>query len=732
MRARFQPWIVSAMIGLISGWTSWSAAQDERDVLTVQAVRLGIGGACKAGFWTPIWLDLKAGPNGASGTLEFIIPDGDNVPVIYGDEKSGAVSLGPNHDATLLRYAKIGRENAPIRVRLRDGDRVVWSQELTGLPARLAATQELVVGIGDDLNLKEAIAGTRRSPELSLAVVQTRSAADLPDQWLGYEGVDWVVLAVGDGSHLASLSTAQREALLDWLRLGGRMVISAGSGGEQLAAADSPWKALLPGRLAEVSVLRERTGLEAFTGVDLPWEDDEFQRTRPLVSRLREFEGALVMEETGSGTDKPLVVRAAHGLGAIVFIGLDLGHPGFAKWPGRPKLLASVMGVTARSGNEETEQRRGLTHLGYDDLVGQLRAALDQFPGVALVSFTTVSVLTAAYLLLIGPGDYLVLARLNLPRQTTWVSFALLTAAFVAAAWILGHSTHGDRVRLNQLEFVDVEAKFGVVRGTGWAHLYSPRTAPFTIDFQPLGQDYPLQAAGGVLAWQGLPGTSIGGLASAQRSLVVTTPYRVHEPGPTPGIIGLPVQCASSKSMSLRWWGTATKPPLASLVENIHGALGGELSNPLPVELADCLVAFDDKLYRLGKLAPGQVVDMGSRSWLNLEARITRKTIEGSREISTLWQRDSTDLPRLVQILTFHEAARGRNYTGLTHRYQPYLDLSGHLKLNRAVLVGRSAAPTSRLTQAGSDLAAGDETSSQTWFRVIFPVSVQPSLTSQP
>ena len=77
---------------------------------------------------------------------------------------------------------------------------------------------------------------------------------------------------------------------------------------------------------------------------------------------------------------------------------------------------------------------RDLTHLGYDDLIGQLRAALDQFPGVSLVNFTTVSVLTIVYLLLIGPGDFLLLSRLRLPRHITWLTLPVVALATIAIA----------------------------------------------------------------------------------------------------------------------------------------------------------------------------------------------------------------------------------------------------------------------------------------------------------
>jgi hypothetical protein len=241
-----------------------------------------------------------------------------------------------------------------------------------------------------------------------------------------------------------------------------------------------------------------------------------------------------------------------------------------------------------------------------------------------------------------------------------------------------------------------------------------------------------MNRAGGVLAWQGLPGDSIGGLASGQRAIVSTEPYHVPALGESPGISGLPVQSASSKSLSFRWWGSTSSQPASSLVRNAYGALDGDVVNSLPVGLADCLVSFEDKLYRLGTLAPGQHVDLGGRSPLNLEARITQKTIEGAREVSTLWRRDSTDLPRIVQMLMFHEVARGRNYTGLTHRYQPYLDLSDHLRLNRAVLVGRADDPITQLMNADGRPLAAEGTSSETWFRFVFPVSTPPAAASAP
>jgi hypothetical protein len=134
----------------------------------------------------------------------------------------------------------------------------------------------------------------------------------------------------------------------------------------------------------------------------------------------------------------------------------------------------------------------------------------------------------------------------------------------------------------------------------------------------------------------------------------------------------------------------------------------------------------------VGKLAPGQKVEMGRSFGLNLEARLTQRSIEGAREVSTIWKRDSTEISRIVPMLMFHEAARGQKYTGLTHRYQPYLDLSGHLRLGRAVLAGRAERPISQLSIAGATASQASDVASETWVRVIFPVSMQSAETSPP
>ena len=52
------------------------------------------------------------------------------------------------------------------------------------------------------------------------------------------------------------------------------------------------------------------------------------------------------------------------------------------------------------------EQGTGqVTHLGFDDLSGQLRGALDQYAGATRVAFSWIAAILVLYIAIIGPGD---------------------------------------------------------------------------------------------------------------------------------------------------------------------------------------------------------------------------------------------------------------------------------------------------------------------------------------
>lgn len=699
--------------------------------LEVTSYRLGLGGKYKSGYWQPLWVTLRAGTDSIHGELAVLVPDGDQVPALYANQPHGQVVLSPGQEARYLLYARSGPIDAPVTLQLRSEQRAVWSRELRVEPTlAVPSTQSLVVGIGPSVALDTALAALRRIRDEPPQMAEITSPHDLPDAWWGYDGVDVVVLTTRDADFFQAWSDRQQQALVDWVLHGGRLILSVGERATALGSMPR-WSALLPGAVAEVGFLRERSGLEELTREELPLDDPLWQRQRPPLATFRRVQGEILLSEISGGAGRPLVIDQPVGLGRVLLVALDLDHPALLNWPGRPRLLARLVnGLLGEGDLAQRDQRRAISHLGYRDLIGQLRVALDQFPGVWMVNFTTVAVLTLAYLLLAVPGDFFLLRQLAWPRHRTWLTFPLIVAAALAVGFYVKGQVHGRSERLNQVEILDIDLARQVLRGTAWCHLYSPHTRGYSarVTLHPppaLSSAVPV----GWIAYQGLPGDGLGGLESRQPVLATRPPYRVALPAEDPALHDLVLSSSSTKSLAACWWTTTQLPHDLDLSVDRFGLLVGQFRQPLSLPLTDCILAHGEKLYRLGTLQPGQVVRMAELDPLNLEARLTQRRIEQTKDVSTPWEQDSVDVPRIVQMLMFHAAARGTSYTGLTHRYQPQLDLSGHVRLGRAVLVGRASRPVLQLASGAAfateatPLVPPAQTQSWTWYRLVLPVA---------
>ena len=94
--------------------------------------------------------------------------------------------------------------------------------------------------------------------------------------------------------------------------------------------------------------------------------------------------------------------------------------------------------------------------------------------------------------------------------------------------------------------------------------------------------------------------------------------------------------------------------------------------------------------------------------------------------MSVAWDPSDTRVDRIADVMMFYQASGGDGYTGLTHDYQPFTDLSEHLNLNRAILVGQVSDPAAVLRLNGGKLSANrDQTT--TMIRIILPVEIDDS-----
>ena len=94
---------------------------------------------------------------------------------------------------------------------------------------------------------------------------------------------------------------------------------------------------------------------------------------------------------------------------------------------------------------------------------------------------------------------------------------------------------------------------------------------------------------------------------------------------------------------------------------------------------------------------------------------------EDGREVVSPWDKASLDVPRIMEMIMFHDRAGGKSYTSLEHSFHGKLDLSDHLLTGSAVLTGRLDEPATEWS-CGDLTFADDDTRKWTYCRVLMPV----------
>jgi hypothetical protein len=366
---------------------------------------------------------------------------------------------------------------------------------------------------------------------------------------------------------------------------------------------------------------------------------------------------------------------------------------------------------------------------GYDDMIGQLRAALDQFPGVRLVPFWLVASLAVGYVLLLFPLDYLLGVKL-LGRKSSggaawpWVRFGVIVASVSLGASLLGSRWKGDRLQGNQADVLDVDVESGLARGRSWLSLYSPSSQTYSLDLRPSWygpHDEPVETQ---LCWLGLPGNGICGMNSPSTELpLFTEPYDLSVAS---GAVGpVPLATWSSKCFVGRWTSLGNRLVAGDLHENADRQLAGTIrladGAANQFELTHCVLFYDRWAYVFDSFSNNKPVDVERLDPRTAETYLTERHVVNEKDQTNPYDRNSLDRARILQIMMFYKTAGGRKYTGLLNRNQHELDFSDELTLGRAVLVGFGP-PAAEVEIDGRPLPPDSSAEHLTIYRFLLPV----------
>ena len=383
--------------------------------LTMEA-RILLNGNARIGSWMAIEVHLVN--NGPAVSGELRLAGGSQGQTRF----SRPVELPTQSNKTEILYAQPKAFGSDIEIVLASGEEVVAS---TKAKFSIHDTTQLVVAVIAEE--PERIVGNLHllpNQNQVAPLVMAVTPEDLPSRVEGWNMLDRIVWQDVDA---ARLSPEQIDSMRGWVAAGGRLVIAGGTAGPRSLAAVP--EVLLPYRPTAITDVAPAT-LAGLLGelpdgaTDLPALSGELTEGRALAT-------------VG---DRVVAAERAYGLGQVTLLGFDPA----AAW-------------IVESGASDGLWRRLLPPRTSGGLVfaddNMLVSAVSQLPSLALPPVTGLIVLLGAYILLIGPINYLVLRRLD-RREWAWLTMPILIVAFTAGAFGFGAALRGNDVIVNEIAIV--------------------------------------------------------------------------------------------------------------------------------------------------------------------------------------------------------------------------------------------------------------------------------------
>ena len=649
-------------------------------------VHCGIDGVYRASQWS---MFRTLDPAAKIAMVETL--DGDGVRVQYRQPESNPRNVS---------YAVPGGSYGPLTIR--SAEATLYDGRLSGRP--IEPNVPWVVVLGDTLGVEAIGKNELLGKEATVAVSVIDDAIKCPDRRLGFSGVDLVIIGSGGMPVLSKLSTDQSHAIVDYVKHGGRLLLHLGADVRSLFDA-APWlKELATIEPADAPIQLDPAAVETYMSSQ--------SRLETLTGAVLPAKGGstLISGRTLNRQPARIAVEFTAGFGRVTVAAMALDSPAIREWPQRTGLVNRLCGNLFVSEIDARRDSKDNSSVGYNDFVGQVRAALDRFELRRRVPYSVVSLIILALAALIGPIDYLVVNRVIGRPLIGWITFPVTVLAFVALILVASGRIPGiaadtvatEQVYVNRIDIVDLDLTGSMPRGRGWSwnqlHGMSAQQVNFAASLDNRWAEG--SASMPVTAPFGYPGATFGGISIAGED-VHTPSYSVQLHEGTEGmwseVSQVPLPPGGSKGLVSTW---EFKPRIASLssLRRKRGSelLEGSISNPLEVDIYNGALVFGEWVYLLpSRFRPGQTIEnietLRQKNFRWLLAR--REALENSSRSEPWNPTMYDDTQRMAELLMFSDISGGREYTGLANRPLKFLDLGYMLGPQQAILFGQVKEP---------------------------------------
>ena len=654
------------------------AAAAEASGLKVTA---GLGGFTKTAAWTPVRVQVPA--DDTATRVRVWAGDPEDQPVGSPWEMLSDTSSGVR-EATL--HVRLGRPDGELAIEIERAGEASPSRQLTDVPPPLPQSASLLLVLGDVPAASRAVRLLEDDDGWRPTVI-TAAVEDLPGaSVLDFDAADAVVVC---GS-VCPLPPPVFKALDAWARGGGRLVFLAGESLERLAAAEAAELAWLPASFERLVPLRSTAAVETFARASRPLQAGSDPLRMPLLAAVEPDSGTTLAAVGPTLADLPLAVRFPYGFGTVGWLAFDIDQGAFANWSGSDSLLLAVLGRERARGGRSGETRRDLL-----DMAGQLRRAVDQFPGVKAVPFELIGLIAILFVASVYPLSWWMAKPPS--GLGGWLTLAAAVIGFTLLASVTGGRWKADRWQSVTAGLVDVDVAGGTARGFSMRGLWAPENTHIALSAGAAIEVVPAANAEAVISWAAATGRSFGGPDTlVPHASLAAAAYRYGDDLAT--LEAVPLAIATSGTWQA-WW-QAELPREAATVSGrfertAEGTLRGEVVNQLPFPLESCLLAYAGWLYDVGTLPAGGRFDPASgRGPRSLAGAIARRTAVGEQVQGGRYELNERDADRILEVASFHDAAGGRSYTSLEAGVLGRYDLSDLIRSGRAVLIGRGPAGT--------------------------------------
>ncbi len=598
----------------------------------------------KRGQWAPIWVGLECfkdtDPNEPPEKLMITVSTQDDDknwteatvttnPMVKGEVRQG-YELGP---VPMLKFAS---QDSEIRITVRSEKTKRTLATLERSVRSIDLRNYVILGVGNNLaSLSLNTPNNRNQNDDRGSGVDSAVATNvgyMPDHWFGYNSVEMVVLTTGNRAFWEQLSQdanrKRREALIEWVRRGGNLIISAGLNPDLFASVPDIAK-LLPGTMDPTTkkqvpqVSLSSWSSDSGAGGTFTMIGDE--KNPIFVTPLKPFTNRTRYKIASTNQDD-MIVQAAFGMGRVTYVGFDLDRPPFVEANNRANFWTRLL--TASGPALPSPGDRNSSYMSDDetaqDYSNVLQGSLDFFEGTPPISFGWVALFIFIYIVLIGPIDYIILKKVIRRLEWTWVTFPLIVILTSTAAYFAAYYLKGRDLKINKVDVVDLDLSTKRIEGHTWFTLFGPRSQKYKVGIEPAGPEgnapnvwtpdtNEKSLNGTLVSWQGRLDRSDsrggGGLFDRSYTLpIYTDPADLGNEVYSPGLNGVPINVWTTKTFQARWSANldAEKPPFnADLRRGNENTLQGTITNNTGIEqFTDIAIIWRGKVRDLGKEFP--------------------------------------------------------------------------------------------------------------------------------